>query len=99
MKYPQDASRSAFAWAALALLAGVVFSAAGCGKEARLLAPNSTPSSSKSFALAESSSDSVHTPPGKPPRPPVLTAQFVEADSVHAGQTGLSQWLVGNNGP
>jgi len=78
------------------LLVGVGSSMVGCGKSAL---PTSPRSGAPSFGVASAARDSVPKPPGRPPRPPVLTAQFVGADPTPADSTGDSRWLVGNMSP
>lgn len=86
-------------WSACLFLGGLLAIAglsASCGKSGLSLEPQSN-LGVLGFDL--SSADSVHNPPGPHPRPPALTAQFVDADATPGGSTGNSRWLVGNTGP
>jgi len=79
----------------LGLLIGVGVTA-GCGKSNSLLDPQPN---MKLAGLSSAAADSTPPPHGPPPRPPAISAQFVSADPTHAGSTGTSRWLLGNNGP
>jgi hypothetical protein len=79
----------------LILLVGAGVTTTSCGRSGSPLDPQK---SLTSLGVVLSAADSIPKPP-KPPRPPDVTAQFAGADATPADSTGISRWLLGNNGP
>jgi hypothetical protein len=95
MKHVRGWSRSWSACILLILLVGAGVATTSCGRSGSPLDPQASLTSS---GVVLSAADSVPKPP-KPPKPPDVTAQFAGAETTPADSTGISRWLLGNNGP